>query len=524
MKGDVYLMEKIGNKAAVVIDGGNVSLEDIIAVARDGVSVRISKTGRFVKKMERTQKILMASMQKGIAVYGVNTGYGKSCGKRISLKAAMKNGVNIFRFHGCGTGESIGIEETRAAMLCRIICLARGYSGVSIGLLEQMVDFLNYGITPVVPCEGSVGASGDLTPMSYIGACLMGEREVFYQGEVVPAAKALNKAGLKPYHYLPKEPLSMVNGTTTMTGIAALAVDRAWRILNAAIYATALSVHAMKGNAHHYHPVISEAKPFPGQTFVAAQIAHLLKAKVSSRLLEDDTLETLQDPYSLRCAPQVLGVLYDGLVWIAQWVEIEANSSNDNPIFDPATGQVLMGGNFYGGHIAFAMDGLKAALASAADMCDRQVALLVNPNSNRGLPGDLVRKPAGEITLHHGFKAMSISSSALTAEALKATMPAASFSRSTESHNQDKVSMGTIAARDAERVCHLTERVVSIHLLAAAQACDIRDNIGVRKLLAKALEKIRFVSAPVLEDRPLDKDIESMCAAIRYSDFFRIKQ
>ena len=524
MKGKVCLMKKIGNKAAVIIDGGNVSLDDIIAVARDGVSVQISKAGRFVKRMEQTQKMLMDAMQNGVPVYGVTTGYGKSCGKRMPLNAAMKNGVNIFRFHGCGTGEPIGIEETRAAMLCRIICLARGYSGVSVGLLQQMADFLNAGITPVVPCEGSVGASGDLTPMSYIGASLMGEREVFYQEEVIPAAKALKKAGLKPYHYLPKEPLSMVNGTTTMTGIATLAVDRAWRILNAAIYATALSVHAMKGNAHHYHPVISEVKPFPGQIFVAAQIAHLLHTRVSPHQLEDNALETLQDPYSLRCAPQVLGVLYDGLVWIAKWVEIEANSSNDNPIFDPADGSVLMGGNFYGGHIAFAMDGLKAALASAADMCDRQVMLLVNPNLNRGLPGDLVRKPAKEKGLHHGFKAMSISSSALTAEALKATMPAASFSRSTESHNQDKVSMGTIAARDAERVCQLTERVISIHLLAAAQACDIRDNIGVRPLLAKALEKIRFVSAPVLEDRPLDKDIESMCAAIRYSDFFRIKQ
>ena len=522
MKGDVYLMKKIGNKAAVIIDGGNVSLDDIIAVARDGVSVQISKAGSFIKRMERTQKILMDSLQNGVAVYGVNTGYGKSCGKRISLKAAMKNGINIFHFHGCGTGDPIGIEETRAAMLCRIICLARGYSGVSIALLQQLANFLNCGITPVVPCEGSVGASGDLTPMSYIGACLMGEREVFYQGVVMPTAKALKKAGLKPYQYLPKEPLSMVNGTTTMTGIAALAVDMAWRILNTAIYATALSVHAMKGNAHHYHPVISEAKPFPGQAFVAAQIAHLLQAKVLPRHLEDDALETLQDPYSLRCAPQVLGVLYDCLEWIVKWVEIEANSSNDNPIFDPATGQVLMGGNFYGGHIAFAMDGLKAALASAADMCDRQVALLVNPNSNRGLPGDLVRKPLGEITLHHGFKAMSISSSALTAEALKATMPAASFSRSTESHNQDKVSMGTIAARDAERVCTLTERVVSIHMLAAAQACDIRGNVGVRPLLAKALENVRLVSAPVLKDRPLDKDIERMCAAIRYSEFFRI--
>ena len=516
-------MKKIGRKDALVIDGGHVSLEEIIAVARDGMPVVISKSKEFVKRMGQTQKALMDGMRKGVAIYGVNTGYGKSCGNRISMKVALKNGVNILRFHGCGTGDPIGIEETRAAMLTRMICLARGYSGVSVGLLQQMADFLNAGITPVVPCEGSVGASGDLTPMSYIGAALAGRRDVFYDGDILPAARAMKKAGLKPYRYLPKEPLSMVNGTTTMTGIAALCLDRAYRILDAAVFATALSVHAMKGNAHHYHPVISEAKPFPGQAAVAKKIAHLLLSKASARQLEDDTLETLQDPYSLRCAPQVLGVLVDALFWIKKWVEIEANSSNDNPIFDPATGQVLMGGNFYGGHIAFAMDGLKAALASAADMCDRQIMLLVNPNLNRGLPGDLVRLNGGSEGLHHGFKAMSIASSALAAEALKATMPAASFSRSTESHNQDKVSMGTIAARDAERVCTLTERVVSIHLLAAAQACDIRANVKVRPLLAQALRNIRQVSDPVIEDRPLDEDIERMCVVIRYTDFFQGK-
>ena len=514
-------MKIIGKKANLVIDGGDVSFDDIIAVARDGVTVQISKNKNFVRRMERTQQALMESIRKDIPVYGVTTGYGKSCGRRMPMSVALKNGENILRFHGCGTGEPIGIEEVRAAMLCRIICLARGYSGVSVGLLQQMTDFLNHGITPVVPCEGSVGASGDLTPMSYIAACLAGDREVIYCEEKMPAIKAIKRAGFKPYKYLPKEPFSMVNGTTTMTGIAALAVERASRILNAAIYATALSVHALKGNAHHYHPVLSQAKPFPGQTFVAAQIARLLQTKVSARQLEDDTLETLQDPYSLRCAPQVLGVLYDALLWIKKWVEIEANSSNDNPIFDPVTGAVLMGGNFYGGHIAFAMDGLKAALASVADMCDRQVMLLVDPHSNRGLPGDLVGT-AGANGLHHGFKAMSISSSALAAEALKGTMPAASFSRSTESHNQDKVSMGTIAARDAQRICTLTERVLSIHLLAAVQACDIRKNVKVRPLLAGACQKIRLVSKQVIADRPLDKDIENMCSAIRYSDFFRI--
>ena len=255
-------MKKIGSKPVVVIDGGNICFDDIIAVARDGVEVRISKDKSFVRRMEKTQQMLMESMRRDIPVYGVNTGYGKSCGSRMSMNIALKNGENIFRFHGCGTGEPIGIEETRGAMLCRIICLARGYSGVSVALLQQMADFLNQGITPVVPCEGSVGASGDLTPMSYIGACLAGEREVIYRDQIMPAIKAMKKAGLKPYKYLPKEPLSMVNGTTTMTGIAALAVERASRILNAAISATALSVHALKGNAHHYHPVICGSQTF----------------------------------------------------------------------------------------------------------------------------------------------------------------------------------------------------------------------------------------------------------------------
>lgn len=516
-------MKKLGKKNALVIDGSYVSFAQMIAVAKEGLPVKISAAPAFLKQMAKTQKALQDALQKGVPVYGVNTGYGKSCGNRISMKTAEKNSINIFRFHGCGTGEPIGIEETRAAMLTRIICLARGYSGVSIKLLRQMADFLNAGITPVVPCEGSVGASGDLTPMAYIGAALKGDGDVFYEDEVTPAAQALKKAGLHPYSYQPKEPLSMVNGTTVMTGIAALTVERAERILDAVIYATALSVHALKGNAHHYHPVISEAKPFPGQVHVAKEIAHLLLSQVSACQLEDDALETLQDPYSLRCAPQALGVLSDALNWIKKWVEIEANSSNDNPIFDPATGEVLMGGNFYGGHLAFAMDGLKAAVASVADVCDRQVMLLVNPNLNRGLPGDLVFPNNRPDELHHGFKAMSIAASALTAEALKLTMPAASFSRSTESHNQDKVSMGTIAARDAERVCTLTERVVAIHLLAAAQACELRENIKARPLLAKVLKNIRQASDLVMQDRPLDEDIERMCVAIRYMDFFQGK-
>jgi len=497
-----------------------ISLKQIIDVARGRSAIKLTNDSSFIQKIERSRSALHAALEQGVPVYGVNTGYGKSCGKRMSRDAALQNSLNLIKFHGCGTGRPIGIPETRAAMLTRILCFARGFSGVSLGLIRQFVEFLNRGITPVVPCEGSVGASGDLTPMSYVARALMGEGEVFYGGRRMPAAEALSENGLVPHAFQPKEPLAIMNGTSTMTGIAAIVIERAEKILNASVAATALTIHALMGNAHHYDPAIGRAKPHPGQERIAQRIVGLLNTEKDPALLQANELETLQDPYSLRCSPQILGVLHDALVWISRWVEIEANSANDNPLIDPDTGTVLMGGNFYGGHIAMAMDSLKSALASAADMCDRQVALLVNPHVNRGLPADLVRAKGDEMQCNHGFKAMSIATSALAAEALKATMPASSFSRSTESHNQDKVSMGTIAARDAERVCDLAEKTVSIHLLAAAQACEIRGGCESRQGISELLKQIRGIARPTYSDRPMDEDITALALEISEHDPF----
>lgn len=511
-------------KNEVVIGRENLTLEHFLAVARDNVPVKLSKDRAFRQEIHRSETMLKNAIHEGIPVYGVSTGYGKSCGIRLTRDQVLNHhGASPVRFHGCGTGKPIGIEETRAAMLCRLVCLSRGYSGITIGLLEQLAAFLNHGITPVVPAEGSVGASGDLTPMSYVAAALSGEREVFYEGRRIPAAEALQLTGLKPYTFAPKEGIAMLNGTSTMTGIAILAIERASRILEGNIAATALTVHAMKGKALHFHPAVGEAKPHPGQIYVARRLTDLLRVEGSSTELESQTQENLQDPYSLRCAPQIAGVLYDALTWVRQWVETEANSANDNPIFDPETGQPLMNGNFYGGHLAFAMDALKTAVASLADMSDRQVALLVDPLLNRGLPGDLVGVKGEFSVFHHGFKAMSLSTSALAAEALKLTMPAGSFSRSTESHNQDKVSMGTIAARDAERVCTLTERTLAIHLLAAAQGCEMRGNVEMRAYLGTILGRIRELSKPLVEDREMDRDIERLARAIAQEDFWRAK-
>lgn len=504
----------------LVIDGSDISVQQIVDAARANTAIEIDAGDSFTARVERSRDVLEGLLAKGLPIYGVTTGFGKCCGKWMIADVAVQNGINLIRFHGCGTGEPFGVEETRAAMICRLVCFSKGYSGVSMELLHKMAAMLNAHITPVVPSEGSVGASGDLTPMSYVAAALMGERQVFYRGRRMEAVKALAEAGLAPHRFFPKEPLAIMNGTAMMTGIAAMIIDRAEKIINAAICATALCIHAVGGNAHHYHPVISAAKPHPGQKYAASCIAALIASENPGSSFSPEAPETLQDPYSVRCAPQILGVLADALSWVRQWVEIEANSANDNPLFDPLSGSVLLGGNFYGGHIAFAMDGLKSALASVADAADRQVALMVDANTNRGLPADLVRVDEAENLFHHGFKAMSISASALAAEALKQTMPAASFSRSTESHNQDKVSMGTIAARDARRICELVEKTVSIALLTAVQACEIRGNIDKRPRLERLAGNIRTIAPPTIEDRPMDEDIRNVAEAITASEMF----
>ena len=295
-------------RGEIIINERGLTLGEIVDVARGRRGVTISPDPGFAAKIRRSQDVLMAALEKGTAVYGVNTGYGKSCGKRMAMEVSTRNGSNLIRFHGCGTGAAVGIQEVRAAMLTRILCFSRGYSGASMELIRQLAEFLNRGITPVVPCEGSVGASGDLTPLSYIAAALMGEGEVFYRDGRMPAAEALREEGLAPYTFAPKEPLAMMNGTSIMTGIAALVMDRTRRLLDASICATALSIHALMGNAHHYDPVISRAKPHPGQDQVARKISDLLQSSEEPEQLAAATLESLQDPYSLRCSPQILEI------------------------------------------------------------------------------------------------------------------------------------------------------------------------------------------------------------------------
>ncbi|MCL4469349.1 MAG: aromatic amino acid ammonia-lyase [Deltaproteobacteria bacterium] len=500
------------SRKTIVIGENDITLDQVTDIARDNARVVISSKRDFVNKMKQSQKMLQHALEVDVPIYGVTTGYGAACGNRIKKHNTEELGNNLIKYHGCGTGDPLGIEETRASIVCRLACFARGHSGVSIDLLQAMADLLNKGITPIVPSLGSVGASGDLTPMSYIAACLSGDRDALYKGHRMKSSKAFSLAGLSPYRFLPKEPLGMMNGTSVMTGIAVLNLSKSRVIADAALAATALSLHALMGHERHFHPTVTDSKPHPGQQLAGERLRNLLSCTDCPQ--ESGKEDDLQDPYSIRCAPQILGVAYDAFEWIEQWVGREVNSSNDNPLSDGDNGEIFMGGNFYGGHIVYAMDALKSALASVADMADRQMALLVDKRYNRGLPANLVKVTGDKQALNHGFKGMQITASALTAEALKNTMPAASFSRSTESHNQDKVSMGTIAARDAAWQCELVGRAVAVHLMAAVQACELRGDLDGRPALASLVKSVRKVVKETVFDRPMDKDIEALVNAL----------
>ena len=447
----------------------SLSIEQLTRLARGEAQVALAGDPDYRDRLRRSSEFLEKTQSHGTEIYGVTTGVGSSLENQIPESLREEMSLNLLRFHGVGTGRILEEEEAAAVLVARIASLARGYSGVREELLERLCDLLNKRMLPRIPAEGSVGASGDLTPLSYLASNLVGEREVSLQGEIMSATKAHAALGLEPLTLRPKESLAVMNGTSVMTGLACLAFERARALSTLAASITAMTSEALHGNPEHFDERIFDLKPHPGQRACAA----LIRSHLADR--PDPKVARLQDRYSVRCAPHVIGVLVDALGPGRKTLEIELNSVNDNPIVDVDGEAVLHGGNFYGGHICFLMDGIKNAVANISDLLDRQLALLCSPETSDGLPENLIATQGPNRVAHHGFKAMQISTSALSAEALKLTMPASVFSRSTESHNQDKVSMGTVAARDCLRILELTESVAAMVLLADCQAVDLRD-------------------------------------------------
>lgn len=497
----------------LMLDGTPLAIEDVCRVARGERRVRLTDDTEFRARIEAGPAFLERLLAEDGVVYGVTTGYGDACTRAVPAEQLASLPHQLYTFHGCGLGELLDVEAARAVVLVRLVSLCRGVSGVSWELLERLVWLLDHDVMPVIPSEGSVGASGDLTPLSYLAAVLCGEREVYDNGRRRAAAEALAERGLAPYRLRPKEGLALMNGTAVMTALACQAYARGERLSRLATRLTALNVWALAGNPYHFDATLFAAKPHPGQQRCAAR----LRADLATQDAQPPrNASRLQDRYSTRCAPHVIGVLEDSLDWLRGFIEGELNSANDNPLIDPLGESVMHGGHFYGGHIAFAMDSLKTLIANIADLLDRQLALLVDERYNHGLPANLSGASAERAPLNHGYKALQIGVSAWTAEALKHTLPASVFSRSTESHNQDKVSMGTIAARDALRVLTLAEQVAAGVLHAACQGVELRQTTAGSPppALAGFVAECRTRIAPLGEDRALDSDLRRLCAEL----------
>lgn len=502
-------------KPLIVFDDTPLCVGDVDAIARGFAEPRLSEEPGFKARIARGADFLARLLHEEGAIYGVTTGYGDSCEVSVPPELVHTLPRHLYTFHGCGMGDPFSLEETRAVLVARLASLCQGFSGVRYELLQHLVLLLRKDIIPVMPSEGSVGASGDLTPLSYLAAVVEGGREVWFAGHRRNTAEVYLEQGIEPLVLQPKEGLALMNGTAVMTGLACLAVVRASYLAQLAAKVTSLCSLALRGNGFHFDPLLFSVKPHPGQTSVAKWIYSDLKVENMPR-----NSSRLQDRYSLRCAPHVIGVLQDALAFMVPMVEVELNSANDNPIIDAENEHVMHGGHFYGGHIAFAMDSLKVAVANVADLVDRQLAQLMDPKFNHGLPANLSGAGGLTCSINHGFKAVQIACSAWTAEALKGTMPASVFSRSTECHNQDKVSMGTIAARDCQRVLALTEQVLAAAMLAVWQGVQLRVKSGellienLQSSVQTTLQETAEIFAFLEEDRELESELRAAVVCI----------
>jgi phenylalanine ammonia-lyase len=521
--------DKRRGRTSLELDGATLTIGDALNVSRHGSTVRLSD--RATRAIAASRELKQRLISQEIPIYGVTTGFGDSAHRQISAAKAAKLQQNVIRFMGCGTGPLTPEEVVRVTMLLRANCLAKGNSGVRVKLVERLLDLLNNDVLPLIPERGSCGASGDLVPLSYVGRTLAGEATVSFQNQIRHSGDVLSELGLEPFELEAKEGLALTNGTSYMSAFACVAVGAARELADLAELMTAMASEALLGNRGHFNAFLfDQAKPHPGMVTSARHIRELLADSQLARDSEELVARSLngsdfvelerqiQDKYSIRCAPHVIGPLRDVLTWVEEWVTIEINSSDDNPLFNVGGQRVESGGNFYGGHIGQAMDSLKVALANLCDLIDRQLELVVDEKFNAGLTPNLIpRFDPGhpEEGLNHGFKGMQLCCSAMTAEAMKLCNPATIHSRSTEAHNQDKVSMGSIAARDARSIVELAQNIAAIHLIACCQALELRGVERCSPRTREAFELVRQHVAFLDRDRYMDGDIAAAVELIR---------
>lgn len=484
--------------STIELDGKHVSLEAIEEIAFGGARVSVTSGARGRVAAARASVERQYSL--GAIIYGVTTGFGRMANVVIDTADTAALQRNLVRSHSAGTGPPLPIEQVRAAGVLRVSSLSAGHSGIRSETLELLIEILNRGVTPVVPCQGSVGASGDLAPLAHMTQTLIGEGEAWYQGERLPSAEALRRAGLQPIELAAKEGLSLINGTEVMTGIAALCVLRAERLLAAADVIGAMSIEAFLGTDRVFDRRINALRPHPGQARVADNLRALLAG--SEIMLSHRECGRVQDPYSFRCVPVVHGAVRDATAHVRRVVETEAISVTDNPLIFAEDDDFLTGGNFHGAPVGLVCDFLKAAMVDVASMSERRLYLLLN-GEERGLPLFLAQRPG----LESGLMLVQYTAAALVSESKGLAAPSSVDSIPTSAGQEDHVSMGTTAARTLDRILDNVEGALACELLGALAATDFRRPLRSGKGTGAAYERAREAVAPLWTDRSPAPDI-----------------
>ncbi len=502
----------------VVLNGAELSVPDVEAVARGERYAVLDGDAR--ERVSEARAVIERLVASGEIVYGVTTGFGSLATTFVPPERARDLQERLLLSHAAGVGEPLPTEVVRAMLLLRANTLALGHSGCRPELIERLLELLRLRIHPLVPSQGSVGASGDLAPLAHLALPVIGHGQVEVEGVIMPARQALVTAGLDPLVLEPKEGLALLNGTQMMSAIGALVLGGADRLARTASVAAAISVEALRGTDVAYSAALQSTRPHPGQVRTAAEMRWLLRDSTIQTAHHGDD-HRVQDPYSLRCVPQVHGAARDALDHLRRVLDIELNSATDNPLVFPeggnvpeealATGHglVISGGNFHGEPVALALDYAKLAIAEIGAISERRVALLLDPRLNDGLPAFL----GAASGLDSGLMILQYTAAALASESKTLAHPASADSIPTSANQEDHVSMGSIAARNAMTVLEHTERIVAIELICAAQGLDLRLDLQPETVpgagVAEAHARVRSVIARLEEDRQPGPDIEA---------------
>jgi histidine ammonia-lyase len=456
------VFRSIGNM--IYLDGSTLTLEDVVAVAKNAAPVCIAAAA--LERMERSRRQVEQAMTGSKPVYALNTGVGLLANIRLDENEIETMQVNLIRSHCCGVGAPLETAVVRGMMLIRANVLAKGFSGIRPVVAERICDLLNHGITPVIPSRGSVGASGDLAPLAHMALVLIGEGRAEYKGKILPTAACFEQAGIAPLTLQGKEGISLLNGTQAMLSIGCLCLHELEQLFTSAQTTAALSIEALRGTEAAFDQRLHAARPHLGQGLSAHHLTQLLHGSPIPRTHGEGS--RIQDAYCLRCIPQVHGAVWDTLAHARHVFEIELNSATDNPlVFD---GAILSGGNFHGAPLALALDFLAIALCQLAGISERRTERLLNPSLNEGLPAFLASKPG----LESGLMMAQVTAAALVAELRVLASPASTGSIPTSGNQEDFVSMGMTSALKLEQAVTLSRMVIAIELLAATRALDLR--------------------------------------------------